>query len=253
MKIHKLCTRSLLDCSLGVAIGFAAISVTPVSVIANEPAITKSESPNQNAENDKSASSSISPQLVARAISLVPGNDPVIRELDVLDYQLEQIEALQFQTQKQLGVAMQSAAKLTGRQRQAILQAAYDQAYQNLEAILLPHQIERLLQITVQSLATSGSNGQLDLANLIANRAVQQQLQISSSKITELRKKIAEEQRIVRQEVEKIRAQSRQRILEVLSPSMRQQVDSMIGEKFDFQGYTVGPSGRFSKPADGDH
>lgn len=196
------------------------------------------------------ASGLASPQVVARALSMIQGNAPVMKETQLLDYQLEQIKEIRYELQKSLGEAAKTTAKATGQEKRDAFNKIYADAHKQLGDALLPEQRDRLLQVALQSFGISNLTGEADLANLVGHPVVQSELHLSATKIQEIRKKMLAENKRVAEELEKLKKQAQKNVLSVLSPEERSKLEGLVGEPFDFKGYQPGRRGRFTKGDD---
>ena len=215
---------------------------------AQEPG--KSSTEPQSTEPSKVDLALASPQVVSRSLQLVPGNAPVIEELELLEYQVEQVKQIQYDLQRALGEAAKTTAKMQGQEKKAAFEEIYKEVDGKLKSALLPDQFRRLKQIAIQSFGISNSTGEVDVANLVSNSAIQRQLGLSNEKMKQVRARMLEEAKRMAAELERLRMEARNNVLEVLSDEERQQLDEMIGKPFDFKGFSPGRRGRFSNKED---
>lgn len=186
-----------------------------------------------------------SPEIVSRALTIVPGNAPVIKELGILDYQLDQLKTIRYDLQKKLGEASRTTAKMAGPEKRKVFNQIYVDTHSELKVALLPNQFERLLQLSLQSFGLSPLTGDVDLANLIGNPIVQRQLSLPASKIAQIRQKMLEENKRVAKEIERLKSEAQANVLSVLDASDRQELEQLVGKPFDFEGLKPGRGGKF--------
>lgn len=142
-------------------------------------------------------------------------------------------------------------------------------AQSELDQILLPHQKERLKQITVQSQLR-----RQDTSEALTSGALAEQLGITDEQKEKLRAKQEEVQASIREKFEKIRQEAQNDLFSVLTPEQQAKLKSMIGSPITFSppqfgfggGGPGGPGGRgpggpgggpggnapLRRPADGD-
>jgi hypothetical protein len=102
--------------------------------------------------------------------------------------------------------------------------------------ILLPHQARRLRQIVLQTRLNGAGFGS---SAGIASGEVAEELGLSEAQKRELKKKekeiTAEVQRKTREFYEKLREESEDELLSVLTEAQRKKLKELVGEKFDWQ------------------
>ena len=159
----------------------------------------------------------------------------VQKELEIVDEQMEQIEKLQSELQSDINdvyaeirkLPREEQAKKYGEAR-AKVQELNDEAGKKLNKILLPQQIERLEQVSIQMRMRGGAANGLrgELAEKIGMTEEQQK---------QLREKAAEKNKELFKKYAELRAEMEAELLEeVLSPQQRKQLDDLIGEPVDF-------------------
>lgn len=198
------------------------------------------------------SSSHFDAQIISRALSILPGNEPVIAALDIQEYQMEQVREVLHELKKRMGQTAKETSRRSPEDRRAAYHDVFSDVDTELDNILLPHQTKRLKQIAVQSLAVSPVDGSLNLPNLVALPVVQNQLDLSAKQIDEMRELAkSEKERLIR-EIEELKTRSGQRLLNALTTQQQTQLTELMGEPFDFEGYVPGRGGRFRK-ASNDH
>jgi hypothetical protein len=109
-----------------------------------------------------------------------------------------------------------------------------------LDKVLLPHQIERLKQIDLQSkLRQRGSNA-------LTSGDVAKALNLTDEQREKLEKRAAEVQEELQTKIRELQVEARQKMIDVLTPEQQAQLQKMMGDNFDLrdQGYG-GFRGRF--------
>lgn len=192
-------------------------------------------------------------QIVPRALAMVPGNRPIIEELQLLDYQLEDLQQIEYTFRKSLGDYARTSKSKTVEQRKADYNRLYEKLDADMEQVLLPNQFQRIKQLALQSLALNSIDGRLSIPNLLANASVQKTLQIDAILLDQLRQQMKKENERVAVEIEKLKQEAEANVLAILPEDQRSALQEMIGEPFDFQGYRAGKGGRFRPKRDNDH
>ena len=191
-------------------------------------------------------------QIVSRAMSMLPGNKPVIKDLEILDYQVAQMKELQYEFRKESSQISRETAKLDRNGRIEAMENLYADYDKKMGDILLPNQHKRLKQIAFQSVAIDPKTGTINVPRLLFLNGVRDKLSIDGKVADKIREKTKEENDRLMQKMMELREESIQNILGVLSKDQREKLDDMIGDPFDFKGYSMGESGRFSKGNAGD-
>ena len=191
-------------------------------------------------------------QIVSRAMAMVQGNKPVIAELEILDYQVKQMQELQYEFRKESSEVSRDSAKLDRNGRIDAIEKLYATYDKKIGEILLPNQAKRLKQLAFQSVAIDDKTGTINIPRLLFLNGVRDKLEITPELSEKIRLKTAEENERIMKKMLELREESMQNILGVLSKEQRDKLDSMIGNPFDFEGYRMGQGGRFSKGGVGD-
>ena len=159
----------------------------------------------------------------------------VKKELEIADYQVEQIDQLQAKLQADVQEVYADIRKLPREEQaeqyrlaQEKVKKIYADGEAKLKEILLPAQIRRLEQVSAQmrlrGSVAYGLRG--ELAEKLGLSDQQQKL---------LQEKAAEKNRELYKKYAELRAQMQQELLEeVLTDKQQKQLDEMIGEPFEF-------------------
>ena len=192
-------------------------------------------------------------QIVTRSLAIIPGNRPLIDELEILDYQIDQLKQLQYDFRQKLGEVVRESRdkKLDSAGREKLFLKALGEVDHELSEILLPHQKSRLKQVAFQSLGLT-PNGEISIPNMLSNPMMRSQLPLKESTLIKIRRKLKEESKRVAEEIAKVKRESRERILEILTAEEKEELEKIIGPVFDFQGYVPSAGDRFRKSKD-DH
>lgn len=96
-----------------------------------------------------------------------------------------------------------------------------------LEKVLLPHQLERLKQIQLQSQVQQRG------ASALTSGDVAKALNLSDEQREKLEKRAAEVQDDLQKQIRQLQADARKKMLDVLTSDQRAQLDKMMGQQFD--------------------
>ena len=156
--------------------------------------------------------------------------DPKVRgELDMADFQYENLKSLNSDIRKRMADQFRSLdfsnPKGIGEQVRQIR----DRAEKELKDVLLPHQMTRLRQLGAQSQLRRRS-----LADILTSEPLRSELEISDSQETELKESEKEIEKELAEEIAKLRAEARNKLLSKLKRSQRKQVEEIFGEIFEF-------------------
>lgn len=158
-------------------------------------------------------------------------SDADIREdLEMMDDQYERLQQLNADVQKR---ASERIRELDFSDRENVLAKLRDireQAANDLGAVLLPHQIERLNQIRMQSQLQRRS-----LVEILTSKPVKQQLEITDGQSSELKQTEKEIKAELEREIAKLRTKAREKILSKLNPTQKEAVKNMLGNDFEFK------------------
>lgn len=160
------------------------------------------------------------------------GNPKVREELGIVDDQFKQLEAANDDFRKQMArevLAIDVNNKSNLSEVGDRLRDMRERANQELEAVLLPHQIERLRQVYFRQQLRQRS-----LVDILTNEPVRSDLGISSEQTEELRKAEQEIEQDLQRQIAKLREQARSRLLGKLKPDQRQRAEKLLGDEFDF-------------------
>lgn len=150
--------------------------------------------------------------------------------LDMMDDQYEQLQQLNADVQKR---ASERILSLDFSDRENLLdkiRAIREQAARDLGGVLLPHQIERLNQIRMQSELQRRS-----LVDVLTSNPVKQQLEITDAQSLELKRSEKEIKEELEREIEKLRTKARQKLISKLNPTQKEAIEKMLGDEYDFK------------------
>ena len=204
----------------------------------------------KNADRDKRSLQWTSNVLI-RELALAVGHPLVHSELELLPYQIEQLKQLQYDFQSEVTKTAREFARTKPIERDQALTAVYDRTRTEMERVLLPKQSTRLEQIAVQSMGsvTDPEDG-MAIVELLMQPTVRAELAISDEEIQALQNVSKEQAEKLKREIAELRAKANQMVLAKLSAKLREQVQDLIGEPFDFGDYQLQAGGVFRNSKD---
>ncbi len=193
----------------------------------------------------------ISRSLLNRAMSILPDNGPLIRELELLDYQLEAIDRLRSDFPEKLRAKRLELIRSRESDRQGELDSVFTELETQISQTLVPEQLRRWQQIALQSFAVSPIDGSLDVSRLLSLRPVRDELELSDDDIRKLKQLAQAEKEELEETIRRLRRKSSQRLLATLDAEQRKRLDAMVGKLFDFEGHVPQSNGTFRKLGSG--
>jgi len=186
---------------------------------------------------------SASPHPLAQALDWLTGQK-MQRELDLLPQQQEQLAALKGELRSKTKEVYQEidATGIPKEDRKILREQAKvelgDEVARELERVLLPHQLKRLRQIALQR-RLGQHTPSLSAAAALSSADLAQELGITDQQRDELRRKEkevkAELERKAKELLRELRNEAQDELSEVLTPTQRQQLKEMLGEKFEWE------------------
>ena len=172
-------------------------------------------------------------------------DENVKKDMGITDDQVKKLEEYQAKSREEMRAAFQGLRDLSAEERTAKFQELQKKATEASAAaekeILLPKQIERLKQISVQSRLNRGST-----SDALASDEIGKELGITDAQKEALRKAQEEADAEMQAGMSKLREQARQKILSVLTADQQAKLKSLTGESIQFSrgGGRGGPGGR---------
>ncbi len=159
-------------------------------------------------------------------------------EIELVDDQREEIEALQEELWNEMRERMSSVRDLEPEERRirfaelrTEMEAQREQYQERIEAVLLPQQLKRLKELQVQSATRRSGQGSL---GILQNEAILEELGIDAEKRKELEAKAEEVLAKLQTQIRKMKADAEEEILSVLSSEQRKKFREKVGESFEF-------------------
>ena len=150
-------------------------------------------------------------------------------ELEMVDDQFDQLQSLNEELQKRAAEQIRGLDFSNGSWLDQV-RAIREQTKTDLDGLLLPHQRERLQQIQMRSLLRRRS-----LVDIITSDPVKTNLEITDDQSTELKKAEKEIEEQLEKDIARLREKARDRLLSKLNGKQKSEVETMLGEAFEFQ------------------
>lgn len=166
-------------------------------------------------------------------------NENVRAELEMVDHQYEQLQQMHEQVQIRAGEQLRA---LDFHDRENLIdqiRKIREQAEEDLNSLLLPHQLARLKQLQSQSRLQNRS-----FVDVITSDPLKTNLEISDQQSRELHETEREIEAELRKEIARLRSNARQKLLSKLTLTQREKVEEMFGDTFDFGDASVKKSSR---------
>jgi len=187
--------------------------------------------------------------------------EEVQQELQLVDEQKEKVRGLTDEMRNKARDQMRDVfgqmQNLSDEERRAKfgeirtkIEALSAETEKQLEKVLLPHQMERLKQIDLQTKVQSRG------ASALTGGDVAKALNLTDEQREKLEKRAAEVQEELQTKIKQLQADARKKMLDVLTPAQQAQLEKMMGQQFDmpeqnFRDRFRGRSGRSGRPPGG--
>lgn len=151
-------------------------------------------------------------------------------ELEMVDDQYQQLKDLNATIQKRAAEQIRQLDFSDREDLVAKINSIRESAIEDLNGVLLPHQIERLKQIRMQSLVKRKS-----FIEVLTTNPLKTKLELSDDQCRDLRlneKKISEE---LEREIAKLRERAREKLLSSLTSTQQAEIKELFGEAFEFK------------------
>ena len=164
-------------------------------------------------------------------------NEDVRKELQVVDDQMEQLKAIGEDMRDEMRSMFEGIRDLPEDERRekfTSMREKMEEMREKMETkastILLPHQIERLKQIQVQSdVQRRGVGGALESGSLA------EQLNLTAEQKEKLAAKAKEAQENLQEKMTELRRKAQDEVLSVLTPEQREKYKKLVGDPFEMQ------------------
>jgi len=169
-------------------------------------------------------------------------NQAIRSDLEMVDSQYQELQNLSAQIQER---AAEQVRALDFSKRDNLvsqIQKIREEAVNDLNSVLLPHQLDRLKQIRMQSLLQRRS-----LVDVLTSDPVRSELEVTDQQSNELREFEKVVQEDLAKEIAKLQEIARDRLLSKLDPTQKKQAKEMIGDAFVFKNEANKKPGRRKK------
>ena len=167
-------------------------------------------------------------------------NEAVQKDLELSGDQIDLIEGLSQGRGGDRESIMAELDGLSGEERMEKMREMRDRRTEEmkkeLDDILLPHQMERLMQIANQASAQGG-------ARSLMGGSIADKLGITEEQKERLREKAEELQKEMNEKIAKLRAEMQDELMAELTADQRAQYQEMMGDAFKFERPTRGGQG----------
>lgn len=157
--------------------------------------------------------------------------DPEIRQdIEMVDDQYEELQTLNADIQKRMGEQLRSLDFSDSENIANKIRGIRDTAEQELNGVLLPHQVKRL-----QQLATQTQLRRRSFIDLLTSDPLKSRLEISDTQSEDLKKTAAEIEADLAREIARLQSDARKKLLSRLTQKQQTQVEEVFGESFEFK------------------
>ena len=157
--------------------------------------------------------------------------DKAIRsELEVVDYQYEQIKTLGGEIQKRVGEQLRSLDVKNPKDLSSTIRKITQSVQEDFEGVLLPHQLARLRQLAVQKQMRRRS-----VVDVLTTDPLATKLEITDEQKKDLKAAEREIEEELAREIAELRKKARKKLLSKLNSSQRKQLEEIVGEDFQFR------------------
>ncbi len=175
-------------------------------------------------------------------------NPYLTRELELVDFQQKELQAIKKEMQAEYNQMMQEYRQSYRKDNYQQAQAEYREKLQEykeryldrVEEVLVPHQEKRLEQVVRQQKALYARGGgassryytrrdEFDLPMLLA-----EELELSEKELEIVKTAIKESRLEMEDELKRIREESIRKVINSLPPDKRRRFDDLVGQPYDF-------------------
>ncbi len=173
-------------------------------------------------------------------------NETIRDELEMVDSQYKELQQLNSEIQDRVADQIRGLDFSDPQGIADQIRKIRSEAKSDLESVLLPHQLDRLRQLQMQS-----SMRHRTLVEILTSDPVKTELEITEDQSKELREEEREIEKELEKEIAELRRKARQRLLSKLKRQQRQQVEELLGSPFEFPTQQEQPNKRKRRGAAG--
>lgn len=157
-------------------------------------------------------------------------DENVRRDLEMVDDQYKELQTASQAIQKRAGEQLRSLDFSDRENLMEQIRKMRSSAEEELNSLLLPHQVKRLRQIRFQSQVRRKT-----LVGILTSDPVMSDLDISDTQADELKDAEKEIREEMEKEIKKLREKAKNKLLARLKPKQKKEVEEMIGDSYDFK------------------
>lgn len=151
-------------------------------------------------------------------------------DLEMLDDQYAELKELNAEIQKRAAEQIRGLDFSDRENLVSQIRKIRESAVNDLNGVLLPHQVDRLKQIQMQRLLRRQS-----LIDILTSDPVKTKLEITDEQSDDLKEREKEVEEELQREIAKLREKAREKLLSPLRATQKEAVEKMIGEIYDFK------------------
>lgn len=171
-------------------------------------------------------------------------DDQFQKELELVEEQMEDIRRIQREMQEAIAEEMKSARSPNGafdpermRVMGEAMQRIREDADKQVDAVLLPHQQDRLAQMRRQMRMRDRGD-----ADALTSGELAKELGLTEAQIERLKKRSAELEKEMQEEIARLKAEAKEKLLKELTKDQRKKLDDLIGSEFNYERPSFGRS-----------
>ena len=171
--------------------------------------------------------------IESSALGMLADED-VRNDLEMVEDQYEQLKRVNSDARKRMADQVLQLDFSNASNLAQQIKSISQQAQEELNNLLLPHQLKRLQQIQIQNRLRRTS-----LVDLLTNDPLKTQLDISENQSKTLRLAESEIAAELEKEMARLRAKAHAKLISRLKPVQQKQVKELIGDRFKFTASTT--------------
>ena len=162
-------------------------------------------------------------------------NKSIREDIEMVDHQYEDLKELNNEIQSKVANRVRELDFSDPDKLQGQLLAIRKMASDNLNSVLVAHQLTRLRQIAAQAQLRRRS-----FAEILTSQPLKEELEISDSQKDLLLEQEEEIEAELREQIAELRLKAREKLISNLEPAQQTQAKELLGEEFDFSSLSRG-------------
>ena len=165
-------------------------------------------------------------------------NDSIMDEIELVDDQREEIEALEDEMREEMRERMMELRDMDGADRREMftqlreeMEERQTELQTEVEKVLLPGQLKRLQELDVQQNARRNGKGAM---GVLASEDILDEIGVSDKQKERLKEKAEELKKKLQERIKKMTAEAEKELLSILSPKQREKLEDKMGKAFEF-------------------